>query len=261
MPRLHCPRLRRAQCRLARRPPSCSRPAWPGLGRREGPFPCTGLRRLTTPSGPPELVRRPCRLRPRRAEGRPLAAQPRGTPLNRVRPSALGLRATAVRRGPKAALGRRDATCRGFTGRDGEGRGPPAGATREERQRDRPSARSRRRRPFVLVLGVIALVIVLVVPPLLALCQIVSSASTESPPGAEHARRLWAPWDGGAHVGSGARGEEGTGASMAAGSASIPWLDEGWRTAGCAAAPDRGRLYSAFDAPPFSTAFWTRQAR
>ena len=58
--------------------------------------------------------------------GRPLAASPRGTQLNRVRPSALGLRAAAVRRGPKAALGRRDATRRGFTGRDGEGRtGPP----------------------------------------------------------------------------------------------------------------------------------------
>lgn len=35
----------------------------------------------------------------------------------RVRPSrVLGLRATAVRRGPKAALGRRDATRRGFPG-------------------------------------------------------------------------------------------------------------------------------------------------
>jgi len=64
--------------------------------------------------------------RPRRAEGRPLAAARRGAQLNRVRPSrALGLRATAVRRGPEAALGRRDATRRGFTGRDGEGRGPP----------------------------------------------------------------------------------------------------------------------------------------
>ncbi len=71
VPRLHCPRLRRAQCRLARRPPSCSRPAWPGRGRREGPFPCAGLRRLTTPSGPPQLVRRPGRLRPRRAEWAP----------------------------------------------------------------------------------------------------------------------------------------------------------------------------------------------
>ena len=58
--------------------------------------------------------------------GRPLAASPRGTQLIRVRPSALGLRAAPVWRGPKAALGRRDATRRGFTGRDGEGRtGPP----------------------------------------------------------------------------------------------------------------------------------------
>ena len=58
--------------------------------------------------------------------GAPSRLTARGTQLNRVRPSrALGLRAAAVRHGPEAALGRRDATRRGFTGRDGEGRGPP----------------------------------------------------------------------------------------------------------------------------------------
>ena len=57
----------------------------------------------------------------------------------------------------------------------------------------------------MLVLGVVALVVL----PLLALCEIVSAESTKSPPGAEHARRLRAPWKGSAHGGSGARGEEG----------------------------------------------------
>ena len=113
--------------------------------------------------------------------GRPLAASPRGTQLIRVRPSrALGLRATAVRRGPKAALGRRDATRRGFTGRDGEGRPGPPPARPVKSDAPPPSARSRRRRPFVLVLGVVVLVL-----PLLVLCEIVSYASTRSPPGAE----------------------------------------------------------------------------
>ena len=58
-------------------------------------------------------------------------------------------------------------------------------------------------------------VLVLVVLSLPTLRVIVSDASTRSPPGAEHARRLRAPWDGSAHVGSGARGEDGTGASTA----------------------------------------------
>ena len=52
--------------------------------------------------------------------------------------------------------------------------------------------------PGVLVLGVVTIV-ALVVLPLLALCEIVSYASTRSPPGAEHARRLRTPWDGTAH--------------------------------------------------------------
>jgi len=71
----------------------------------------------------------------------------------------------------------------------------------------------------VLVLGVVALVVL----PLLALCGIVSCASTESPPGAEHARRLRAPWDGDAHVGSGARGEEGDGRSTRRVPGAPPW--------------------------------------
>ena len=62
----------------------------------------------------------------------------------------------------------------------------------------------------MLVPGIVVLVL-----PLLALCEIVPYASTRSPPGAEHARRLRTPWDGSAHGGSGARGEEGTGASTA----------------------------------------------
>ena len=47
----------------------------------------------------------------------------------------------------------------------------------------------------MLVLGVVALVVL----PLLALCEIVSDASTRSPPGAGTARRQPAPWDGSAH--------------------------------------------------------------
>ena len=47
----------------------------------------------------------------------------------------------------------------------------------------------------VLVPGVVALVVL----PLLALCGIVSYGSTRSPPGAGHARRQRAPWDGTAH--------------------------------------------------------------
>ena len=64
----------------------------------------------------------------------------------------------------------------------------------------------------MLVLGVVALVFVVVLP-LFALREIVPYASTRSPPRAEHARRLRAPWDGSAHVGSGAQGEEGDGRS------------------------------------------------
>jgi hypothetical protein len=91
----------------------------------------------------------------------------------------------------------------------------------------------------VLVLGVVALVVL----PLLALCEIVSCASTRSPPGTEHARRLWAPWDGTAHGSSGARGEEGPGASTARARGTSPalllsravqrppaqWAPLGWR--------------------------------
>ena len=66
----------------------------------------------------------------------------------------------------------------------------------------------------MLVLGGVVLVVVaLVVLPLLAPCEIVSYAPTKIPPGAGHARRLRAPWDGSAHVGSGAQGEEGDGRS------------------------------------------------
>ena len=91
----------------------------------------------------------------------------------------------------------------------------------------------------MLVLGVVALVVL----SLLVLCEIVSYASTKSPPGAEPARRLRAPWTGSAHVGSGARGEEGTGASTARARGTSPalllsravqrpaaqWAPLGWR--------------------------------
>ena len=82
------------------------------------------LRRLR---GRTNSVVRPGRMRPRRAErAPPRGGAARHTAGPRQAKPRLGLRATAVRRGPEAALGRRDATRRGFTGRDGEGRtGPP----------------------------------------------------------------------------------------------------------------------------------------
>ena len=86
--RLHCPRRRRAQCRLARRPLHRSRPAWPGRGRRERPAPVRG------PSPPYDAFGAAptrCAAGPLRGpggrSGRSLAAAPRGTQLIRVRPS------------------------------------------------------------------------------------------------------------------------------------------------------------------------------